>query len=237
MKLHLMSSAVLLCCGLASSTLAAGLEPVVVDTWDDEFCRDSGTSVADLIAGIVVYGPVRGAEPIGGTEDLILRSDGEVLALVAEIGGFLDIGDVHVSVPWDQVQFGEGWARVPIVEDTVGDYGLLEDNTEFRAVAGNITAGVDDLSPGAGAWRASALIGDVVNTRDGVGFGRVQDLLISGDEAKAMIVAPNLGLGLFGEHAIPFQPLAEGEWTQGDTVFQLVYDQTEMEDIGAFACD
>ncbi|HEV7344901.1 MAG TPA: hypothetical protein VGN60_04620 [Devosia sp.] len=236
MNFALMPSIVLLCVGIAGVPAVSGQEAAVtVDSWNDDFCRDSGTSVAGLIAGIDVYGPVRGAEPIGETEDLILRSDGQVLALVAEIGGFLDIGDVHVSVPWDLVQFGEGWARIPVVEDTVGDYELLEDNSEFRAVAGNITAGVDDLSPGAGAWRASTLIGDGVDIRDQIGFGLVHDLLISGNEAKALIITSTFGLGT--EYAIPFQPLVQGEWMPGDPVFELVYDQTEMEDIGAFACD
>ncbi len=237
MKVTLVAPMVMLCCGFASSSLAQELEPVIVNNWDDDFCRDSGTSVAGLIAGIEVYGPVRGAEAIGETEDLIVSPDGEVLALIAEIGGFLDIGDVHVSVPWGVVEFGEGWARVPIMEANVGDYQLLGGEIEYRATTGGITGGVDDLDPGAGAWRATNLIGDLVDTRDGVSFGRVQDLIISADEAKAIIISPNLGLDLFTEYAIPFQPLAEGEWSPGDQVFQLVYDETEMEDIGAFACD
>ncbi|MEX2375839.1 MAG: PRC-barrel domain-containing protein [Dehalococcoidia bacterium] len=237
MKLSTLPSVVLLCTCLTGSALAQDSEPIVVDSWDQDFCRDSGASVEKLIDDVDVYGPVQGAEAIGVTEDLIIGSDGEVLALVAEIGGFLDIGDIHVSVPWDQVVFGEGWVRVPIIEETIGEYELPADDTDFRALADDVTAGVDDLSPGAGAWRASSLIGDAVNTRDGVGFGLVHDLLIAGDEAKAIIVRPNLGLGVFDEYAIPFQPLVDGEWHPGDPVFELVYDQTEMSSIGAFACD
>lgn len=237
MKPLMLPPMVLLCACLTGGTLAQDAEPVTIYTWDQDLCPDSGASVEKLIDGVDVYGPVEGAEAIGETEDLIFRSDGEVLALVAEIGGFLDIGDVHVSVPWDQVVFGEGWVRVPIVEEAVGDYELPLDDTEFRALSGGITAGVDDLSPGAGAWRASSLIGKAVDTRDGIGFGLVHDLLIAGDEAKAIIVRPNLGLGLYDEYAIPFQPLVEGEWSAGDPVFELIYDQTEMANIGAFECD
>jgi hypothetical protein len=36
---------------------------------------------------------------IGEIEDLILSRDGQVIGIVAEIGGFLDIADKHVMIP------------------------------------------------------------------------------------------------------------------------------------------
>lgn len=225
MKLPMLMSIVLLCAGSTGGALA------------QDFCRDSGTSVEKLIDGVDVYGPVRGSEPIGETEDLIMGTDGEVLALVAEIGGFLDIGDVNVSVPWELVEFGEGWARIPVVEEDLGEYEVSAEEIESGVLAGGIVARADDIEPGTGAWRATSLLGDAVETSDSFGFGVVHDLLVSGDEVEAIIIRPNLGLGVFAEYAIPFQPLVEGEWKPGDPVFELIYDQTEMEDIGAFACD
>jgi hypothetical protein len=56
MKLTLVVPVIMLWCGFSSSPLAQGLEPVIVDNWDDDFCRDSGTSVAGLIGGIEVMG-------------------------------------------------------------------------------------------------------------------------------------------------------------------------------------
>lgn len=37
-------------------------------------------------------------EQIGEIEDLVLNEDGKVIGVVAEVGGFLDIGDKHVAI-------------------------------------------------------------------------------------------------------------------------------------------
>jgi hypothetical protein len=36
---------------------------------------------------------------IGEIEDIVLDSEGQMVGIVAEVGGFLDIGDKHVMVP------------------------------------------------------------------------------------------------------------------------------------------
>lgn len=41
---------------------------------------------------------------IGEIEDLVLTRDGQVKAIVAEIGGFLDIADKHVVIQLDDVK-------------------------------------------------------------------------------------------------------------------------------------
>lgn len=45
--------------------------------------------------------------------------------MVAEVGGFWDIGDTHVAVPWAQVDV-QSYDRivVPVTEETVDDYQL-----------------------------------------------------------------------------------------------------------------
>ncbi|MGR3513502.1 MAG: PRC-barrel domain-containing protein [Paracoccaceae bacterium] len=40
---------------------------------------------------------------VGEIEDIILSKDGEMKGFIAEIGGFLDIGDKHVMIPLDDV--------------------------------------------------------------------------------------------------------------------------------------
>ncbi|EKE45278.1 PRC-barrel [Oceaniovalibus guishaninsula JLT2003] len=40
---------------------------------------------------------------IGDIEDIILSTDGQMIGVVAEIGGFLDIGDKHVMIPLKDV--------------------------------------------------------------------------------------------------------------------------------------
>ena len=41
---------------------------------------------------------------IGSIEDIILSKDGQMIGIVAEIGGFLDIGDKHVMIPMKDVR-------------------------------------------------------------------------------------------------------------------------------------
>ncbi|WP_300012477.1 PRC-barrel domain-containing protein [uncultured Roseobacter sp.] len=41
---------------------------------------------------------------IGEIEDVILDRDGQMIGIVAEVGGFLDIGDKHVFVPVDDIR-------------------------------------------------------------------------------------------------------------------------------------
>ncbi|MGB3406521.1 MAG: PRC-barrel domain-containing protein [Jannaschia sp.] len=52
---------------------------------------------------------------IGEIEDIILDSDGQMVGIVAEVGGFLDIGDKHVMLPVDEV-------RLVPVDDTSYSY-------------------------------------------------------------------------------------------------------------------
>ncbi|WP_407492253.1 PRC-barrel domain-containing protein [Pseudooceanicola sp. MF1-13] len=47
---------------------------------------------------------------IGEIEDLVLSEDGQLIGIVAEVGGFLDIGDKHVMIELDD-------ARLVAVDD------------------------------------------------------------------------------------------------------------------------
>lgn len=40
---------------------------------------------------------------VGEIEDIVLSKDGQVKGLIAEVGGFLDIGDKHVMISLDDV--------------------------------------------------------------------------------------------------------------------------------------
>ena len=41
---------------------------------------------------------------IGEIEDIILDRDGQMIGVVAEIGGFLDVGDKHVLIPVEDIR-------------------------------------------------------------------------------------------------------------------------------------
>ncbi|WP_424932443.1 PRC-barrel domain-containing protein [Amaricoccus macauensis] len=60
-------------------------------------------------------------ESIGEIEDLVLSPDGKLVGLVAEVGGFLDVGDKHVMIQVDDV-------NLVAVDDT--EYGYVTRLTE-----------------------------------------------------------------------------------------------------------
>ncbi|SNY92293.1 PRC-barrel domain-containing protein [Cohaesibacter sp. ES.047] len=45
-----------------------------------------------------------GWNDIGEIEDVILNREGKMIGIVAEVGGFLDIGDKHVMLPVEDVK-------------------------------------------------------------------------------------------------------------------------------------
>lgn len=72
---------------------------------------------------------------IGNIKDLALDDNGELIGVVAEVGGFLDIGDKHIMIPLETLNMaadGKGYALVtersleelrdwPSVEETIWD--------------------------------------------------------------------------------------------------------------------
>jgi sporulation protein YlmC with PRC-barrel domain len=148
---------------------------IALEGWgyDDLYAR--GMSAEEFIDEYEVYGAA--GEEIGDVEDVIVGADGEVLAVVAEIGGFIDIGDTHVAVPWDEVELvvGEQAITVPVTDENVENYGVYGEGYAFGdaavdvtgAVAGQeVVSGIDDQELGPRAYRVSEIIGDYVRIRD-----------------------------------------------------------------------
>lgn len=137
-------------------------EVIRLSDWDTDALYQDGWS-AEALFGREVYS--RDGEEIGDVEDLIVGSDGRLLALVAEVGGIWDIGDTHVSVPWKQVTFRQdGTVAVPVTEDNADEFSVLNEPGSQQLSQG-IVSGLDDQALGARAWRASELIGDIARIR------------------------------------------------------------------------
>lgn len=142
-------------------------EVVTLREWNTSASAGEGWS-ARAFFDTSVRGP--SGEEIGDVEDLIVGSNGELLSLVAEVGGFWDIGDTHVSIPWDAVTIRQnGSVVIPVTEDNVDDYGFFGEMPTRGEIAGNVVSGLDDQALGARAWRVSELIGDLARVRGGTG--------------------------------------------------------------------
>jgi len=76
---------------------------------------------------------VRGenGDDIGSVENMIFDDEAQVLAIIAQVGGFWDTGDTHVSVPWEQVELANGALTVPVTEDNLDDYSIFGDSGLF----------------------------------------------------------------------------------------------------------
>lgn len=211
-------------------------EIVVLDGWSvDPIMERGGWSAASLLDEDV-YGP--DGDDIGEVEDLIFGPEGELLAVIAEVGGFWDIGDTHVSVPWEDVQYagpGEGIV-LPVSEETVEEYDIFA-NEGFlpqAAVEGEIVAGVDDAVPPGGAWRLDDLIGDYARLRsddEWVNYGYVTDVIVEDGEIAATLVnaAGAYGYGTYGYP--PYARTGYG-WNPADPYYDMPY---RAEDIDGLA--
>lgn len=139
-------------------------EIIPLTDWNTDTLYQNGWSAESFFGTEVVS---ESGEEIGDVEDLLVSSDGKLLSVVAEVGGFWDIGDTHVSVPWDQVAIrNDGTVQIPVTEDNVDQFGFFNRPSPSQ-LENSVVSGLDDEALGPRAWRASELIGDLVRTRAG----------------------------------------------------------------------
>lgn len=194
-----------------------------LEDWSYEPLYSSGVRSIDATFGEDVYGI--GSSEIGNVEDLVMNDGGEVIALIAEVGGFWDIGDTHVSVPWDQVTITEDERiEIPVTEDSIDEFDLFDySGLAPTGIDEEMVAGVDDVPLGENFWRASDLIGDYVRivNEDGTwrNFGYVTDMLVEDGQVTATIVhgtgsyRPNAYAFPFGNRrAVPDESHIKGDY-------------------------
>ena len=173
---------------------------VGLDQWDYGGLYEEGAWTAEQLLDADVYGPT--GDEIGEVENIVVGTDGFVEAIIAEVGGFWDIGDTHVRVPWTEVEVafenGEPRVQVPVTEATVEDYDL------YGGIGGEFRVVDDDDPYTPRGWRATELIDDYVTLGEGQRYGWVEDLVF--DQAgrlEAVVVDAAYGAA-YGPYAYPF---------------------------------
>ena len=212
-------------------------EVIALPEWHPDLAPETTMSVERLLDFDVV-GPT--GEDIGDVENILMGTEGEVLSVVAEVGGFLDIGDTHVNVPWDEVDVDLAAERitVPVTQETVEDYTLF---TNEVVTAGQAQAGIDEVEgDGIGAvdtgprvWRAAELINDYVRLQDGdafVDYGYVDDVLIADGRIEAVVVRPDVTWGAPGLYGYPYYGYGYG-WYPGDLYYDLPYARDDVAEL------
>ncbi|MCE7029652.1 PRC-barrel domain-containing protein [Jiella avicenniae] len=209
---------------------------VSLPDWHPDLSNDNSMS-ADAIIDMDVIG--QDGEDIGDVENILFGTDGRALSIIAEVGGIWDIGDTHVSVPWDEADFDmtAGQVRVPIMEDNVDDYSIFD-----REIIGAETASsqITDLESGwfsetdtgPRVWRVTELIDDYARYQgenSWTNYGYVDDVMISNGELSAVVIRPDMGTGIGnGYYTYPFYGYDYG-WSPGLANYDLPYDQATIE--------
>lgn len=204
-------------------------EVIPLASWNYDEVTADGWSAQDLLDGEAYD---QNGEDIGEVEDLIFGPDGEILAVIAEVGGFWDIGDTHVSVPWSQVERTADGLTLPLTEDTVEDYDLFSDETMLPrdALNGEIVAGVDDAPPPGRTWRLRELVGDYARLLSGeewINYGYVNDVIVNDGAIVATLVSVGspYGYGVFG---YPSYANRGAGWDAADPYYDLPYSPEDI---------
>jgi sporulation protein YlmC with PRC-barrel domain len=173
---------------------------MILEQWNYGPLYSEGWSVEDLLERTALVNPA--GEAIGDVENLIFHNNGGLVAVIAEVGGFWDLGDTHVRIPWQEVALANDLTRLeaPITEESVGEYpvlpgsgeALLDQETEAQPAPGveEVEVVGEEASTGDDEFRATDLIGDRVYFADAAPGGEVNDLVVIDDAIAAIVVDP-----------------------------------------------
>lgn len=208
----------------------------VISGWTYDSIYAEGWSVEDMFDSTELTDPT--GEEIGDVENVIFSNDGEVLGIIAEIGGVWDIGDTHVHVPWNEVAFGETiqQAQVPVTDETLDDYDVYGNYWDDEQIVTDATTDStqvvdDDLVAGSGIFKATDLIGDYVYLSDGARYGYVSDIIVQDGRIAAIVSdAGNYGRG--GYYAYPYS--YRGVSPMASPRYDMPYGATDVETIENF---
>jgi sporulation protein YlmC with PRC-barrel domain len=245
--LNLLLTTSALAAALASAAAAQEVnieaDIVALPEWHYDELYAGGLRVEELLDADV-NGPT--GEDIGDVENVLFSEDGRILSVIAEVGGFLELGDTHVSIPWDMVEAAE-WddgIEIPVTQESIEDFTLFRDEfltagdaaSEVQEVEGD---GPGMVGTGPRVWRAYEFIGDYARLRDGDGFvnyGYVDDLIVRDGQIAAVVVSPDVGWGTGGYYAYPYYGYGYG-WAPEGEFYDLPYDRAEIGDLEPFDDD
>lgn len=205
----------------------------VLSEWNYDDLYQGGLR-AETLLDADVYGPNN--EEIGSVENVILDRDNQIVAIIAQVGGFWDIGDTHISVPWDKVQMTAGGFQIPVTEDNVSEYGLYADPSIVSKSNLQSTRVVDDdLIAGRKTWKLTGLVDDYAVLNDGAGYGYIDDAIFNEQgKLQAIVVQPDYaGYGVGGRFAYPFYGTGYG-WSPDAEAYDLRYDAEDLADSDPF---
>jgi sporulation protein YlmC with PRC-barrel domain len=203
-------------------------EVIALQDWQMDDVYTNGLSVDNILDETEVHGI--GGEEIGSVENIVFSRDGRVLSVIAEVGGFWDMFDTHVNVPWDEVAWnGSGEIVIPVTEENVEDYSVFKTDYLMASEAGeDVQLVEEDLATGMRAFRATDLMGDYARIRADdrlATYGYVNDLIIQDGTLHTVVVTPETGYGVTGRYGYPYYGLG---WSPTSNYYDMPYDRTQV---------
>lgn len=203
-------------------------------SWNYEAVAAEGWS-ADALLDEDAYDTT--GEDIGEVEDLIFDGDGRLIAVVAEVGGFWDIGDTHVAIPWSDVQVaanGDG-VVLPVTEENIETFDLFANSSVMPRdrLGSEVVAGVDDAMAPGDTWRLREFIGDYVRLLDGdewVNYGYVTDVIVRDGEIAATLVGASGAYG-YGMYGYPTYARWNAGWDSRSPYYDMPYSPEDIDDL------
>ncbi|MBD8066079.1 PRC-barrel domain-containing protein [Devosia sp. PTR5] len=219
----------------ASETLQSNRIIGLAD-WNYSSIYNGGISLDWLIGSDALN---EAGDDLGQVENVLLAPDGKVLSIVAEIGGFFELADTHVNIPWDKVEMADNGVIVPVTADNIEDYSLFQDEyLRQQDAASNIQKvegdGPGEVITGPRVWRATELIGDYARIQEnGIfrGYGIVDDVVIADGQVSATIISPD---GVGGYYGYPYYG---SNWDVGSPYYDLPYERSETGNLEPFNYD
>ena len=221
-RIRVIASALLLCAASAPLySQTPGTTPqqsqggIDIINWDQAELR--GGFSANRLIGLTVRGSK--GESIGKVENILVNDQGKATAIVVESGGFLDIGDGHFRIPWNDMKVADNLDHVvvPLRKDTARQYRELRDKEKVKT--------------GPREYRVSELRNDIVKLRDGTQYGQVDDLIISrSGEVKAIVVEGVAATGR-ARYVYPYRP---DVFAFNIKSYQLPYERTQINSLKPF---
>lgn len=195
-------------------------------TGDTKFPKESMSG--DSLMDSDVVG--KNGKEIGDVENLLLNGQGQIVAVIAEVGGFLDFGDTHVAVPWEEASIQGDDIQLPITEKNAKSYSIFKDQYFGKRDIGDISTVEDDLETGSEIWKASDLINDYVVLENNDGYGYVKDLIFdkNGQLQSVVVNASNPNFA-YGTYAYPWYGYGyEYGWDPGLDYYVLPFGDEDF---------
>lgn len=139
-----------------------------------------------LSARELIDAPVRGeeGERIGDVKDIVVDKNGNIARLIVEVGGFFELADQHIGVPWKDLTFGEDmqFVQVPLKDVESGTY----------ALGGRVPQG-ENVPIALTSWRVNELIGDYAALEGAPRHGIVTDVIFNSRGQLQAVLVDRLG--------------------------------------------